>query len=334
MKPAAFGDMARTAQMQRQSAHARQQIAVLQQELASGRAASSKGRSSAEITLISGLERTRANHDALMANAAMAGAVLDGQDRALAAITATIEPRIEELGQPEFLRSDMALPGAAARSEEALRDLVAMLNSSVAGRSIFAGSAHDAPALADADTMLAALAAQIPPGASADSVMQTVAGWFAPGGGFDDAGYLGGPAATAAVPLGEGEGLRLDLTAQAGAFRDLMANLASAALIGRGVLQGDPAQQREVLAQSGKQLAQTHAEIGQVQTLVGMRQAQLDTATARLAAAKSAADIALSELRDVDPFKTAAELQASIARLEQIYLVTARLSRLSLSEYL
>ncbi|MCC5991122.1 MAG: hypothetical protein JJT99_01240 [Rhodobacteraceae bacterium] len=334
MKPLALGDMARTAQIQRQSVRARQEIAVLQQELATGRAASSKGRSGAEIALISGLERARASHDALMANAAMVGSVLDGQERALAAIIATIEPRMEELGQPEFLRADSALSGAAARSEDALRDVVAILNSAVAGRSIFAGSAHDAPALVEADTLLDALVAQIPPGADRDSVMQVVSDWFAPGGGFDDAGYQGGPAAAAAVPLGEGAGLRLDLTAQHGAFRDLLANLAGAALIRRGVLAGEPAQQRELLAQTGQQLTQTHAGIGQVQTLIGMRQAQLDTATARLAAAKSATDIALSELRGVDPFKTASELQAGIARLEQIYLVTARLSRLSLSEYL
>ena len=57
-------------------------------------------------------------------------------------------------------------------------------------------------------------------------------------------------------------------------------------------------------------------------------------ASARNGAETSALEIARTDILAIDPYRTATELQSTETRLETLYTLTARLSRLSLSEYL
>lgn len=334
MTPITSGDTALTSRLQRQSALLRQQIARHQQELSTGRKADGRLRNPVETAMVSSLERTRGLHAGLMVNARLAGAVLDGQQIALGSISATVQERINELLQPELWRRDDAVTGAAARIELALRDTVTQLNGAVAGRSLFAGVAHDRPALMDVDAMLDTLAGLIPAGADHQTVTQIVADWFADGGGFGDVGYLGGTAPAALIPLGEGQGISLDVTARNPAISEVLAALVPAALLGRGVLDGQPQEQRRLLDATAPALIAGNGAITELQALLGTRQSVVEQATARLTTADAAAEIALQGLRGVDPFLAASELQSGIQALEQHYAVMARLSRLSLAEYL
>jgi len=67
---------------------------------------------------------------------------------------------------------------------------------------------------------------------------------------------------------------------------------------------------------------------------VGTVEAQIDKAAANNAAQRTAFEIARSEITAIDPFRTATELEAVSAQLETLYTLTARLSRLKLSDYL
>jgi len=63
-------------------------------------------------------------------------------------------------------------------------------------------------------------------------------------------------------------------------------------------------------------------------------EAQIDGATARNTAESSALELARAELIAIDPYKAATDLTSVQTQLETLYALTARLSRLSLVEYL
>ncbi|PQO24558.1 flagellar biosynthesis protein FlgL, partial [Rhodobacteraceae bacterium WD3A24] len=74
--------------------------------------------------------------------------------------------------------------------------------------------------------------------------------------------------------------------------------------------------------------------LGALEGRVGAAEARVERAAARNSAEATAMESARNDLVGRDPFETASALQETTARLEKIYTVTARLSRLSLLEFL
>ena len=65
-----------------------------------------------------------------------------------------------------------------------------------------------------------------------------------------------------------------------------------------------------------------------------MAEAQIDAAQARNANESFALQIARNDLVSADPYETASKLQETEAQLEMIYTITARMTRLSLLDYM
>ncbi len=110
--------------------------------------------------------------------------------------------------------------------------------------------------------------------------------------------------------------------------------MAAVALMDRGLFAGQ-AEARSQLANAAAERLLTSGEPRAVlQARIGTVQAQVAEARARNAAEESALGIARNGLVEIDPYHRAAELQDLQNRLESFYVITARLSRLSLTEYL
>jgi flagellar hook-associated protein 3 FlgL len=67
---------------------------------------------------------------------------------------------------------------------------------------------------------------------------------------------------------------------------------------------------------------------------VGTTQAQIVSAVTRNGAEESALEIARAGIVSADPYDAASRLEELQTRIEALYLITARVSRLSLSEYI
>ncbi|WP_284267036.1 flagellin, partial [Roseicyclus amphidinii] len=67
---------------------------------------------------------------------------------------------------------------------------------------------------------------------------------------------------------------------------------------------------------------------------LGQSEARIEEARSATEAARAALELETARLTDADPYRTATDLKSVETRLEALYLLTARLSRLSLSEYL
>jgi len=124
------------------------------------------------------------------------------------------------------------------------------------------------------------------------------------------------------------------VTADAEEIRDFLGALALGGLLGRGIFLGDPAEQGALARLAGESLFDADSRLVDLQADIGSMEAQLERATVEVAAESDSLTIARSKLIEIDPYEAAIELQNAETQLQTIYTITARLSRLSLTQYL
>lgn len=329
-----LGDMTRPQMLTRLGAALRQDIQTRTQELSSGRLADRSRALGGDTGRATRLESARAAAAAGLEIARGAALRLEATQHALARIA---EPATET--RNTLLRSIQtgtagALATAQGEAEGAFRQVVATLDTALAGRALFAGVASDGPALASADTMLDALRIQIAGAPTAQAAVAAIADWFAPGGGFDASGYLGGPAADVPLRLPGNLSLPPGPTAAAPAFRETLAALATAALAGDGPGAIDLRARSDMATTAAEKLGAAGDALIRLAETLGRDEARVAQAETVARSEIHALDTAITGLLEADPFETAARLEAAMTRLEALYTVAARSARLSLTGYL
>lgn len=213
-----------------------------------------------------------------------------------------------------------------------LASAVGLLNTQAAGRAIFSGTATDTPPLGGSEDLLAALETAAAGATNASQVADAVASWFT-----DPAGYAafyqgGGP--LSASPIAPGEAADLSTTALDPALRDTLQGFALAALLDRGVLAGNPEERADLAQRAGERLQRSQDARIDLAARIGTAEARIETAATRNAAEETALGILRSQVGAVDPYEAATRLENLKSQLESLYLITARVSRLSLVDYL
>ncbi|PHQ85405.1 MAG: flagellar biosynthesis protein FlgL [Thalassobium sp.] len=224
---------------------------------------------------------------------------------------------------------------AARAARDAMDTVVSTLNLRFSDQSLFAGAAVDGPALASAETIMAELATVTAGATTSADVIAAIDTWFdTPAGGFETVGYLGdtGPAQTRRID--QGTVVALDAKADDPAFRDMFKAVALAAVVAEGALPGDAAAQTELLQESGLRLMASATSLTQLQARLGGIEGRVQDTATRHAARETTLGLIRNDMTSADPFETAAQLEEVQLQLETHYTVTARLSRLSLAEYL
>ncbi|MDZ4136963.1 MAG: flagellin [Paracoccaceae bacterium] len=209
------------------------------------------------------------------------------------------------------------------------------LNTRIGDRTLFAGVAIDGPALADPETILAALEAAIAGAGAvtANDIAAAVTNWFADPAGYATAGYLGGDGLSA-LAVSADDRVNLTLTAADPAIGDTLKGLALATLLDRGLLASNHTERAALAQKAGAALIQSQTDRTEIAARLGTTQARIEAASVRNDSERSALEIARAGLLAVDPFEAATRLEATQSQLEALYAVTARLSRLSLVDFL
>ncbi|MEM9971194.1 MAG: flagellin, partial [Pseudomonadota bacterium] len=229
-------------------------------------------------------------------------------------------------------------PGVSVSANDArsqFGSVVAALNTSLAGRALFGGIDVDRAPLAEAEDMLTALSAAVAAETTAAGVEAAVDAWFdTPGGGFETVGYQGSTNDLAPFTLGPNDTTSFAIRADNPVLRDVMKTYAMAALVDAGTLAGDLGEQATLLNTAGERMADANTALGALRGELGVVEGRVETALARSNAEIAALELAETELIEADPFQTATQLQAAEIRLETLFAITARLSRLSLLNYI
>lgn len=325
------GDASLTNILARQGAELRGQVQRASQEVATGRhsdiGATLRGNFSPLLAVDASLARLAAyksnTSDAAFQTAAQQAAISGLSGLASGLSTTLLGARNATPVQIDTLAAD---------AKGRLASAIGLLNTQASGRAVFSGVATGTVPLGALEDMLTALQTAAAGATTAGQVTAAVNGWFADPLGFGAFYQGGGPLSP--TPIAQGEAADLSTTAMDPALRDTLAGFAMAALIDRGVLAADATERGRLAQQAGQQLTSTADARTTLQARIGTVEAQIEAARTRNSAEETSLGILRSEIGSVDPYEAGTRLEAIRSQLESLYLVTARVARLSLAEYL
>ena len=212
--------------------------------------------------------------------------------------------------------------------------MMAKLNGDIGGRSLFAGAATKTTPLEDASTLLNTLEFLIAGAATPADARLAAETWFNDPSGFSATIYQGSTDDLSPFRVGDGEDVTVNIRADNESLRDALMNVALASLASSNALSFNSSQRAELQRDSGIALQSNQEALTNVRAQIGTAEARLDAIETRNAAEKTSLEIARNDLLGADPFETATKLEDVQFRLQSIYAVTARLSDLSLVNFI
>jgi flagellar hook-associated protein 3 FlgL len=332
MSMISLGDLAQTFMLRRQNADLKSDLQRLTTELTTGNDADTGRQVGGDYSPLAGIDASLSRLQGYKATTSEA-ALMTG---AMQTVLNTVEGMASSLG-PTLLAASNAGPTqvnlAAGEARQKLDTAVALYNTDLGGRALFAGVATDGNAVIDVDTLLATLDTEILGATTASDVEARITAWFEGPTGYAATGYLGG-SALASAAVAPGETASLDFTAADPGIRDTLKSLAMAAMLGRGVLSGDPSARADLARRAGENLISSQTSRTNMAARLGTVEGQVEAASVRNSAEASALGIARNGITAIDPYETASRLEATRQQLEMLYTLTARISRLSLVDFL
>ncbi len=322
-------------QMQRQGAALRLHFERVGMELSTGRTADLNRATGGDVSRAISLDRAILMIEAQARNLALA----EGRAGATGDTLALLQLSGETLG-PRFLasaeREDMSSVRIGANEgKNHFENAISALNVRYAGRSIFAGNAVDQAATVSASQILDDLGTLVAGATRAADVIALVDDYFTgASGGFMTGGYSGASAGVADVELAEGNAVAIQMRADNPSIRNLLRDLALAAMVANRVLSTDPAEQRTIMRIAGTGLIASQNDVLDMRANLGHVEQRINEAQSGQATEKLALEMARNSLTAADPYQAAADFQGLQAQLQAHYTVVARLSQFSLASFL
>lgn len=324
------GDLSRSVLLRQASAQFKSRLLTLTQEAATGLRSDVPAALNGQMGRLAQVQDRLLSLQAHEQAAASARSEMDGLQSAMEAM--------QKLGAGLLPKANMAdatsLGIRAAEARQDFHSAARLLNVSVAGRHVLSGTAVDRPPLSDPADMLAGARAQVAGLTEPARIVAALDAWFdaPPGaGGFADA-HFHGDTRVREVPVAPGETVRLDRTALDPAFLDLLKGLALGAVATNLGLSGW--ESAGLLDEAGARVAAATTALTMRRAELGLQEAALERAAARSAAETTALSLVRSDMLSADPYETATALTQAETGLQNLYALTSRLSRLSLTDYL
>ena len=328
-----LGDLAQSFLLQRRGAALKVEMTRLNEELASGQISDIKSVLAGNVSYLSDIEgdlRTLSGYKVATIEAAQfassAQSALERIDAGVGTLSAALITASSSAVGP-------VLDQMSVDAQIELNSMVTALNTSSGGRSLFAGTATDQPALNDANSILADLRVAIAGATTVDTISSAVDAWFDDPAGFRASAYTGSDNSIAAFQLAEDEQVSIGLKADDAVFRTLLKGTALAAIAADDGLGLSGAEQQELLERAGTRLFEAQSDLTAVRGNLGSAEARIDTIATRNAARDTSLQFAKGALLQADPYDTATQLEAVQFQLQSLYTITARMSDLSLVNF-
>jgi len=327
-----IGDLAQTLSMKRQNATLKLMMQEKGQEVTTGRVADAGRALRGDFAPLAAIDTSVARLEGFRAATTEAGTVASVMQTALTTLSDLSSQLASSLltAAGSGLQQQITSLGQDARQR--LETAIGVLNTQFADKALFSGIETGRPPLPDALAFLTTLEGVVAGAISAADVEEMLTGWFDSPTGYD-ATYQGG-APRAAMEIGPGEQVSISITARDEGIRNSLKGLAMAALLDRGVLQGQAVGRADLARRAGLSLTDTASARTLLSAELGIAEARIDQAATRNGAEMSALQIARTSLVAADPYEAATRLEQAETQLQALYSITVRLSRLSLADYL
>ncbi len=328
-------DLASTLRLQRDAASVRDSLASAGRELSTLRREDLYAASGGDPRRLLAIESAQAR----AAREGEGVALAQGRASVTQTVMAGLEAQADALGvelAASLGRGDMVSARIhAAGAADAFRGAVKSLNGTYGGRSLFAGAAVDSPALSDAELILGDVRTIVAGAADADDAIAQVRAYFDdPAGGFATNRFLGAAENAPRATTDQGGVLDVSRRADDPEVRTLLRGLALAAIAAEDDFVGPTESASALLDEAARTTMAAREDLVHSRARLGISEQGLEEAAVRIAARSDALDIAWNTATTRDPFEAAAEFQALEQQLERVFTVTARLSQLSLTDFL
>lgn len=336
MKLGSMGsDLARMLTMQRQAASTRSSLDLAGVEATTGKKNDVYEASGGNLTRLFSLDRALERNAVFTDTISMSEMRLEVTQEALGRVFGPVESLSVDLlasvGLGDIGSGRMHADAARARLAETL----GILNTRVAGQSLFAGTATGQNAVASSDAILADLDALAGAAVTAADAIAAIEDYFAPpAGAFYTDGYLGADADLSEVEIADGARLQIGVRADREEIVSVLRAQAMAAVVAGGAFAGDPDSQLRLLGAAGEGMLAAREEILSLRAEVGLVQNALETGKAERVAERGVLDLARTEMLQADQIEAATRFKNLEAQLQAIYTITARLSDLRFTNFI
>lgn len=328
-----MGDLAQSFLLSRQNLSLKQDMTRLSSEMTTGRVSDTALRTKGDLMPIIGLDSSLARIEGYSAITTEVGLFAGAMQTSLSAVEDMSSDLGASLLSVSLGGSALQVDAVGADAFQKLDAVIALYNTRFGDRSLFAGMSTGGPAVLDTETLMTTLGSLVASATGAQDVELAVSAWFDDPAGFSATGYLGA-AGMSPFPVSAGEHVSIDVTANDPAIRDTLKGLAMAALLDRGVLSGQSAGRLDLAKRAAVSLSNSQTARVNLAGHLGLAEARIDAASVRNSNETAALQIARNIITGADPFETASKLQETQSQLEMIYSLTARMTRLSLLDYM
>lgn len=335
MLPPTLGDMSSYLSSRHSNVRLKQDIQRFSNEMTTGRADNTSRHLGGDMSQLGGIEHDLRLAETLRQTISEAMFRASSMQSAMQSISERLASTSETLASSQLAAGGIPNEAASANAEASFRLIVSALNTQAGHQSLFSGSAVDQPALADVDTILSSLRTALSGQTTLTGVDTILDAWFDdPGGGFETVAYLGDSNDPPAYQLSADVSVSPGTRADDAAFRNALKATAKAVLATDETLGFSSVLTDAMLDTASDAVFNAKSDLISVQANLGSIEERMESASVTNAARKTALEVAKNELLGVDSFEAASQLEETQFRLESLYAVTARLSRLSLLEYL
>ena len=221
----------------------------------------------------------------------------------------TLSPAMDEYNAEQF----------GSQAKQRISSAINLMNTSVGGRTIFAGTATDTKPLNNSGTLMGAVLTEVSGLTTANDIIQAVKDWFDDPAGFDAVMYNGSATPLQPVTVGEGEQVSLGIQATDPSLKHALQSYVITALADEPSLGLSEDVKIDLVIEASSELTESEDRLIKVQADVGFIEGRLDAINTRNEASKTSLSIVKNNLVSADPYETYTRLQEAQTQLEGLY---------------
>lgn len=336
MYVAAGSDQSRSLVLTSANSSIKQRIAVLTREVTTGRQDDMARVLGGNTHSLSTLQHRLTLLDTYRQNTTEAAARLEATQTALA----TMNDIAERMG-PELLgiaaQTDLSMAAVLGEATTNLDHIMSAINANWAGTFLFSGASPSSPAITSPSELMASIIPVVSGLTTAEDVVAAVDDFFAApvgGGGYLDTVVTGSLVPGGPISITPDESVAIGITVDRDAIRTLLSGSVLAVLAQQGMPALKFDETTSLVEVSGMRLLNASDGLTELRAQQGVLEANVERARLRNETERTSIEMAYNTIVAADPFQASVALSDAQSRLETLYAIIARLSRMSLADRL
>lgn len=302
-------------------------------ELGTGEVADISSHLSGNFSIIADIERSLGMSESYATTITSASTFFDAQSTALGKARNGLESTGIELIDSAVSGDLTKFASVLSQGEQKFDEVVNALNSRSGGRTLFSGATTQSATFASSSEIMSAFAASLEDATTAGEVLSLADSWFGRGGEYDTLAYLGSSDDLDGFRVGPSETVSTDVSGDNKEIRDLLKFHAIYAAVSEGGITMVQSEKENLVSAIGTGILELNEELISLEARVGSIQERLSELAVENSAERFSLLSARNDLIGADPAETAMWLSEAESHLDQMYVVIARMSKLTLTSY-